>query len=109
MAYSGPTLLERFGNYEVVCVLSNGTMQHWQRFGTDWRGGVNFGSNVASSPCMIEGEFGRSTENHTGNFELCVAVGGQVQHWSRDNQSSGREWRRQSTFAHDVRAVAGIA
>lgn len=42
-----------------------------------------------------------------GNFELCVAVGGKVQHWWRANGSDGL-WRNSAMFAHDVQAVVSL-
>jgi hypothetical protein len=42
-----------------------------------------------------------------GNFELCVAVGGQVQHWWRDN-AGDKTWWPSAPFGHDVQAVAGL-
>jgi hypothetical protein len=57
---------------------------------------------------MIQGQFGMATENGTGNFELCVASGGQVHHWWRDNQNPSMQWYRSAAFGHDVAAVAGL-
>jgi papain like protease len=114
VAYSGPALVQgRYGargNFELVCALSDGRMQHWWRdndHGMVWNPGPTFGSGVASPPCMIEGEFGAGSENAVGNFELCVAVGGQVQHWWRNNQADMR-WIQSATFGHDVRAVVAL-
>jgi hypothetical protein len=114
--FSSPSLIQshfgRQGNFELVCVLNNGQMQHWWRNNDDrnlpWIAGVTFGSGISSPPCMIEGLYGATDENRAGNFELCVAVpGGRIQHWWRNNQ--GRlEWINSATFGHDVRAVAGL-
>ncbi len=80
------------GNFELVCVLESGEMQHFWRDndnGMAWNAGDTFGSGVFSTPCMIEGQnSGASDEKHVGNFELCVAVDGAVQHWWRDNQNN---------------------
>ena len=35
----------------------------------------------------MQGEFGATDELTPGNFELCVAVDGRVQHWWRDNSA----------------------
>ena len=56
---------------------------------------------------MIEGEFNAANEKAVGNFELCVAAGGQVQHWWRANSGDGL-WRKSATFGHDIRAVAAL-
>jgi hypothetical protein len=45
--------------------------------------------------------------DHPGNFELCVAANGQVQHWWRNNQN-GNAWNNSATFGHNVLAVAGL-
>jgi hypothetical protein len=98
------------GNFELVCVLDTGAMQHWWRDndgGMVWRQGPTFGSGVASPPCMIEGQYGAGDEHAVGNFELCVAVGGQAQHWWRDNQAD-MAWHMSATFGHDIQAVAGL-
>jgi hypothetical protein len=57
---------------------------------------------------MIQGQYGMYDETGpAGNFELCVAVGGQVQHWWRDN-AGDKAWRTSAPFGHDVQAVAGL-
>ena len=40
---------------------------------------------------MIQGQYGTTNELIVGNFELCVAVGGRVQHWWRDNSALANE------------------
>lgn len=114
VAYSGPSLLQsqfgQKGNLELVCVLNGGQMQHWWRdndHGLVWNAAATFGSGVASPPCMIESSYGAPDEKRPGNFELCVAVGGQVQHWWRNNAGDG-QWRQSATFGHNVLAVAGL-
>ena len=73
-------------------------MQHWWRNNDDpnkpWVAGVTFGSGIKSHPCMVEGMYGATTEYSAGNFELCVAAGGMVQHWWRDNSNSSLPWSR---------------
>jgi hypothetical protein len=44
----------------------------------------------------------------SGNFELCVAVEGRVQHWWRWNAGGDMHWRHSADFGHDVQAVAGL-
>jgi hypothetical protein len=57
---------------------------------------------------MIQGQYGMSDETGPhGNFELCVAKGGSIQHWWRYN-SGDRQWRHSATFGRDVLAVAGL-
>lgn len=114
MAYSGPTLVQSHygnaGNFELVAVLGTGAMQHWWRdndHGMVWNAGPTFGANVDSPPCMIEGQYGAGDEHAVGNFELCVAVSGQVQHWWRDNHGDGT-WHQSATFGHDVQACASL-
>jgi len=114
IAFSGASLIQSKygpkGNFELVCVLSNGTMQHWWRdndLGNLWRPGVTFGSGVSSPPCMIEGEYGRANEKSIGNFELCVAVAGKVEHWWRNN-SGNRNWQKSATFGHDIKSVIAL-
>ena len=111
---SGASLLQsHYGtkdNFELVCVLASGQMQHWWRdndHGMVWNAGAVFGSGVKSPPCMIEGQYGAADELKVGNFELCVAAGGKVQHWWRANQSDGL-WRQSATFGHDVQTVVSL-
>ena len=85
-------------------------MQHWWRdndHGMTWNQGPTFGSGVSSPPCMIEGQYGASDEHSVGNFELCVAVGGKVQHWWRANYSD-QLWRMSATFGHDISSVISL-
>ena len=120
VAYSGATLIQSHytasdfpytkGNFELVCALKYGHMQHWWRdndHGMVWHAGPSFGSGVKSPPCMIEGQYGEPDEMAVGNFELCVAVGGKVQHWWRANDSE-MQWRKSVTFGHDVKAVVAL-
>jgi len=96
---SGPSLVQANigvrGHFYLVCVTDRGTMQLWWRDndnGLTWKPGEVFGRRVGATPvCMIQGQFGATDENTPGNFELCVAVGGRVEHWFRDNSALGRE------------------
>ena len=56
---------------------------------------------------MIEGQYGYVDETQQGNYELCVAKDGQVQHWWRAN-TGDRQWRHSVTFGHDVQQVLGL-
>jgi C1A family cysteine protease len=114
IALSGASLVQSTygvnGNLEVVAVLNTGQMQHFWRdddHGFIWHPGAIFGHGVGSPPCMIQGQYGMNSEFAMGNFELCVAVGGHVQHWWRNN-SGGGGWAQSATFGHDVAAVAGL-
>ncbi|MFE0510030.1 C1 family peptidase [Streptomyces sp. NPDC058964] len=114
VAFSGASLVQSNygvqGNFELVCVLGTGQMQHWWRdndHGMAWNAGPVFGSGIASAPVMIQGQYGMATENGVGNFELCVAAGGRVQHWWRDN-TVDMSWHLGAVFGHDVASVAGL-
>jgi hypothetical protein len=97
------------GNLEYVGVTNNGQLQHFWRTENDfaWHEGVIFGGGVTGSPVMIQGQFGMADEAGTGNFELCVAVGGRVEHWWRNNGGRG-EWIRSAIFGHDIASVVGL-
>jgi hypothetical protein len=117
--FSGPSLVqarhvsaldwtERYADLHVVAVLTNQEMEHWTLVaGQAWTSLGRFAAGIASPPCMIEGQFGMGNEVGQGNFELCVAVSGQVQHWWRHNSGDGA-WHQSATFAHDVAAVTGL-
>lgn len=119
---SGPSLVQvnrgRQGDFHLVCVLDSGQMQHWRRDndrGAVWAPLKSFGGEVGETPvCMIEAQFGARNELAVGNFELCVAVGGQIQHWWHDNTElsllfgDGGPWRRAATFGRDIRHVWGL-
>jgi hypothetical protein len=115
LAYSGPTLVQTtygapHGELQCVAVRADGAMQHFWRdeAAFSWNAGALFGAGIASSPVMIQSQYGMLDERGPhGNFELCVAAGGQVQHWWRANSTDG-QWRRGATFGHDVLSVAGL-
>lgn len=117
LALSGATLVQStfvatsgHSNLEVVSVRKEGVMQHFFRDENNftWHPGVVFGAGISSPPVMIQGLYGMQNEaGPHGNFELCVAAGGQVQHWWRWN-SGDLQWRHSTTFGHDVRAVVGL-
>ena len=116
IACSGRTLVQGdygspHGNLECVAVLTGGQLQHFWRTESDftWHAGTSFGSGVTSAPVMIQGQYGMRDESGPhGNFELCVARGGQVQHWWRDNAGGSMLWRHSATFGHDVDEVLGL-
>jgi hypothetical protein len=109
---SGPSLVQSDvgtpGNFYVVCVTNFGNLQMWWR-GDDfvWQRGEVFGSGIGETPvCMIQGEFGATDELTTGNFELCVAVNGHVEHWWRDNSALRSEAPRADSARPGVSDVA---
>ena len=97
------------GNLEYVATLRSGCMQHFWRSAADliWRPGLLFGAGVSSPPVMIQGQFGMADEAGHGNLELCVAVGGHVEHWWRADNGDG-QWRRSAIFGSQVAAAAGL-
>ena len=98
------------GELHFVCTGATGEMQHWRRPRPDvgnWTLLGTFGQNTTSAPCMIEGTYGAGNEMGVGNFELCVAVGNQIEHWWRHNASLG-PWNRSAVFGADVRRVVGL-
>lgn len=115
ITFSGASLVQTNygikGNFELIAV--NGATRQMQHFWRDndhgmaWVTGPCFGANISSPPVMIQGQFGATDENKPGNFELCVAVGGMVQHWWRDNLNN-TGWRMSTTFGVNVQAVAGL-
>lgn len=115
IAFSGATLVQSNygaqGNFEMVAVCGiTHEMQHFWRdndHGMVWNAGTCFGASVFSPPVMIQGQFGATDENRPGNFELCVVVGGMVQHWWRDNLG-GTGWHMSATFGSGIMAVAGL-
>ena len=56
---------------------------------------------------MIEGQFNASDDTLPGNFELCVAVGGTIEHWWRYNAGLG-PWTRSAVFGTGVRRVIAL-
>ncbi|MBL8329093.1 MAG: hypothetical protein JNJ71_09600 [Rubrivivax sp.] len=116
IARSGASLVQSsygspHGNLECVAVRTDGCLQHfWRdeaRFA--WNEGAIFGRGISSPPVMIQGQYGMRDESGPhGNFELCVAVGGSVQHWWRSNAGGDGLWRHSATFGRDIAAVAGL-
>jgi len=108
---SAPTLIQRRDRgLDVVCVKEDGAMQRYWRDdagGMVWHAGEKFGRHVKTPPVMIEGQFGASNEALQGNYELCVAVDGAIEHWWRDNQGT-QTWQRSSTFGTNI-AGANVA
>jgi hypothetical protein len=110
----GPTLVQSQygsqGNFEFVALLTSGQLQHFYRDNDGdevWIAGPTFGGAVTGTPCMIEGQYGATNENAVGNFELCVASVGQIQHWYRDNQA-GNVWILATTFGNNIQDVIAL-
>jgi len=96
------------GELHYIGAGTNGQMQHWRRqAGSSWSLLGTFGQNVSSAPCMIESTYGAGNEMGVGNFELCVTVGNQIEHWWRYNVSPG-PWNKSAVFGADVRRVIGL-
>ncbi len=72
-----------------------------------WKAAETFGSNIDSPPVMVEGQYGASDETKQGNYELCVAVNGAIQHWWRDNGGTGK-WSMSTTFGSNIDQVLGL-
>jgi hypothetical protein len=118
IAYSGPTLVERWAadgtmtvgtpaGLDYVCVTDAKTMQRWWRDDPNtmtWVACETFGSEVQSQPAMIRSQFGATDETVPGNYELCVAVNGSIQHWwAPGNPQPGQtaKWAQSATFGTD--------
>jgi C1A family cysteine protease len=111
VAHSGATLVQRRDRgLDVVCVNNNGSMQRYWRDdpnGAVWKAAETFAAGVNTPPVMIEGQFAASDETKQGNYELCVAVNGAIQHWWRDNEGTGN-WAQSATFGTNVAQVLGL-
>ncbi len=117
--FSGPSLVQSRlglagspergrGELHYVGATTAGTMQHWRRVpGGSWQNVGTFGAGVSSGPALIEGTYGAGNEAGVGNFELCVTVGGRVQHWWRHNASLGA-WNLGAEFGSGIRRVVGL-
>ena len=83
-------------------------MLHFRRsVGGVWSLIGTFGAGITSAPCMIEGQFNAAHEADVGNFELCVAANGQIEHWWRNNHGPG-PWQRSAVFGNGVRRVLSL-
>ena len=111
VALSGATLIHRRDlGLDVVCVNNDGCLQRYWRddaHGGAWKAGEIFANGIKTAPVMIEGQFGAADETKQGNYELCVAVNGSIQHWWRNNQGAGN-WSNSATFGANVAQVLGL-
>jgi hypothetical protein len=105
----GGSLIETTtGHLELVARLASGALQHWTRAdGTTWAWSAltTFAAGTRSAPVMIEGQYGRSDEFASGNYELVVALSnGTLQHWWRP---PGGTWTASANFGTGIdRALA---
>jgi Papain family cysteine protease len=109
VAMGGATLMERFDKgLDYICVNKDGTMQRYYRvLNGGWSAEEKFGSNVHSSPVMIRSEFSESNETAPGNYELCVAVNGQFQHWWTPGEAAAK-WTMDASFGTNIKQVLGL-
>ena len=57
---------------------------------------------------MIEGTYGTHDETGIGDFELCVAVNGQIEHWWRYNTTPGGAWSQPAAFGSEINRVVSL-
>jgi hypothetical protein len=117
-AFAGPALVQSSvgvtgypengtGDLHYVATSSAGIMEHYHRAAGIWSPVTAFGQGITSAPCMIESSFGMNDETGIGNFELCVAAGGQIQHWWRPNNPPG-SWAHSATFGANINRVVAL-
>jgi hypothetical protein len=86
-------------------------MQRWWRDDPNskpWAACETFGSNVDSPPVMIRSQYGASEETVPGNYELCVAVNGSIEHWwtsGNPEPTTTASWSKSATFATNVTGI----
>ncbi len=133
---SGATLVQRWaagGNpgvnvpagLDLVCVTDTNVMQRWWRDDPNtmnWAPCETFGANVKSPPVMIRSQFGATNETIPGDYELCVEVGGFIEHWYTPGNpqptlqslnGTTAKWKRIAKFGtnvagHHVKQVLGL-
>lgn len=113
---SGSALMQRFdGGLDVICVNNDGTMQRYWRDDAHhkgWAAAEKFGSGVDSAPVMLRSQYGESNETIPGNYELCVAVNGSIEHWWTAGEATAN-WQKSATFGTNqagktVKEVLGL-
>ena len=110
VAHAGAGLVQRWDRgLDYVHANTDGTMQRCTRppNSTSWTACEKFGANVKSAPVMIRSQFGAATESTPGNYELCVAVNGAIQHWWTAGEQAAN-WANSATFGSNVAAVHGL-
>jgi len=108
-----------------VAVLNTSEMQLFWRNNNipgnkTWTAGEIFGSDLGPSPpCVIQGNYCTANELQPGNFELCVAHNGQIQHWWRNignldtrppvvgqvTPPATSLWSKSATFGNNIKHV----
>ncbi len=111
VALSAATLVQHFDNgLDVVVVNERGKMQRYWRDDAHhkgWAAAETFGHGVKSPPVMIQGQFGETDETMPGNYELCVAVDGSIQHWWTPT-TGAYHWTHSATFGSGIKQVLGL-
>jgi hypothetical protein len=125
ISLSGATLVQRWaagGNpgvnvpagLDLVCVTQEKKMQRWWRDDPNtmnWAPCETFGDDVDTPPVMIRSQFGATNETIPGHYELCVAVGGRIEHWwtpgnpepsLQSYHGTTADWKRSATFGTNV-------
>jgi len=113
VAFSAAALVQRFDQgLDVICTTPNETMQRYWRDDPNhkgWQACETFGSQVKSPPVMIEGQYGATDETVAGNYELCVAVNGAIQHWYKGSpENPASTWAMSTSFGQNVQQVLGL-
>ena len=96
---------------DLVCVTTKNVMQRWWRDDINskpWTAYETFGANVESPPVMIRSQYSATEETVPGNYELCVAVNGSIQHWwtnGNPEPTANASWTNSATFGTNVSGV----
>ena len=109
VAFGSATLMQRFDNgLDYIAVNTDGTMQRYYRPASgNWSAEEKFGANVHSTPVVLRSEYGAANEVTPGNYELCVAVNGQIQHWWTAGEAAAK-WTNDASFGSNVHSVVGL-
>lgn len=124
---SGPSFIQSnvgsTGNLYTLAVKKSGQLELWYNnlddWTADWIPGELFGVGYgATPPCMIQGSPSWGDETTVGNFEVCIASGGQIHHWWRNNSDLNQTnppqpgkpgpWARSAVFGQDILHVWGL-
>jgi len=95
------------GELHYVCAQTDGHLHHYRLDASGWTEVTIFGAGAHSAPCLIEGTYGEHDEIGVGDFELCVAVRGTIEHWWRYNANPG-PWVRSAVFGAGGRRVISL-
>jgi hypothetical protein len=104
---------------DVVCVNERKELQRWWRDDPNtstWVQCETFARDVDSAPVMIRSQYGAVDETVPGNYELCVAVNGEIQHWvakGNPEPTTSATWTLREKFRtsvpdQDVHRVLGL-